>query len=384
MMCVKTAAGTPFAFRISDRRAVNSVTPEFEDAGRTRHHCHGRAQYSVAVWLVSRARAIVAVGAVALLAASIPAGAAPSTSRLASDAQPIVVLVPPNPRKGFNFSYFLKVPLGKPFDAAHSLLVETNNTGLDDDLGLHTRGARFAIEQGIGAPVADMLRAPFLMPVFPRTKSSPLIYTHALDRDTVQIREGELRRIDLQLLAMIDDAQARLRSAGYVTGSKVLLVGFSASGTFANRFSLLHPERVAAIAIGGTNGMAMLPQAEADGVALPYPIGTSDYTTLFGESFNVKAWLQIPQLLFMGALDQNDAAAEEHKDAYSDSEKAVIAAVLPGKMLPDRWAAVERMYNKAGAHAVFRTYPAIGHGTDGAMNKDVAEFLRQYLDGRGQ
>lgn len=77
--------------------------------------------------------------------------------------------------------------------------------------------------------------------------------------------------------------------------------------------------------------------------------------------------------------------AEEHKDAYSDSEKAIIGAVLPGSRLPDRWAAVERIYKEAGANAVFKTYPDIGHGTDGAMNKAVADFLRQYANnGQGR
>jgi pimeloyl-ACP methyl ester carboxylesterase len=221
---------------------------------------------------------------------------------------------------------------------------------------------------------------PFLMPVFPRTKSSPLQYTHALDRDTVLVKEGDLRRIDLQLLAMINDAQRRLRGDGYPMSAKVLLVGFSASGTFANRFALLHPERVAAVAIGGVNGIAMLPQETVGGVSLEYPLGTADYEMLFGKPFDLQAWRRVPQFLFMGAQDENDAAAPENEDAYSDGERAVIGSVLSSRMMPDRWAAVERLYKTSGATAVFKTYPNIGHGTDRAMNEEVANFLRQYSE----
>jgi hypothetical protein len=296
------------------------------------------------------------------------------------NAQPVVVLVPPDPSRGFNYPYFLKLPVGGPAESRRSLLVETNNTGLADDLALHIRATRVAIEQGIGAAVANILQTPFLMPVFPRTKASPLQYTHALDRDTVLTQKGDLRRIDLQLLAMIEDARKRLRGDGYAMGAKVLLVGFSASGTFANRFSLLHPERVAAVAIGGVNGIAMLPQEAVNGVSLEYPIGTADCKRLFGKSFDLEAWRQLPQFLFMGAQDENDAAAPEHEDAYSDAEKAVIGSVLGGKMLPDRWAAVERLYKMSGATAEFKTYPNIGHGTDRAMNEEVANFLGQHSE----
>jgi len=307
-----------------------------------------------------------------------PSVTAPAASQVLRNAQPVVVLVPPDPGRGFNYPYFLKLPVAGPADSGRSLLVETTNTGLADDLAVHIRAARFAIEQGIGAAVANTLQTPFLMPVFPRTKASPLQYTHALDRDTVLTKEGDLRRIDLQLLAMIDDAQKRLRGDGYAMSTKVLLVGFSASGTFANRFSLLHPERIAAVAIGGVNGIAMLPQQAVNGVSLEYPIGTADYQNLFGTAFDLQVWRQVPQFLFMGAEDENDAAAPEHKDAYSDAEKAVIGSVLSGRMMPDRWAAVERFYKMSGAAAEFKTYPNIGHGTDRAMNEEVANFLAQH------
>ena len=54
--------------------------------------------------------------------------------------------------------------------------------------------------------------------------------------------------------------------------------GFSASATFTNRFSFMHPEKIKALAIGGFNGELMLPQNEMNGIKLNYPIGTNDFT----------------------------------------------------------------------------------------------------------
>ena len=51
------------------------------------------------------------------------------------------------------------------------------------------------------------------------------------------------RRIDRQLIAMIDDASAKLAAMDRPVQSRVLMAGFSASGMFTNRFGMLHPDR---------------------------------------------------------------------------------------------------------------------------------------------
>lgn len=75
-----------------------------------------------------------------------------------------------------------------------------------------------------------------LVPVFPRPTSNWQIYTHALDRDSLITTVSGLERIDLQLLAMIDDARQRLKERDVLIGNEVFLNGFSASGSFVNRF----------------------------------------------------------------------------------------------------------------------------------------------------
>ena len=105
---------------------------------------------------------------------------------------------------------------------------------------------------------------------------------------------------------------------------KIFMNGFLASASFTNRFSLIHPEAIQALAIGGFNGELMLPQSEINGIELHYPIGTSDFRQLFGKRFDINKYKFIPQLIYMGSLDDNDAV--QFDDAYDDRERKIINA----------------------------------------------------------
>src|SRR4051794_1452015 len=110
------------------------------------------------------------------------------------------------PEHGFHYRYLLFVPKRVASQPAQYLLVEPNNTGHpDDDLNVHRAAAvHTATESGVGTDMARRLGIPLLVPVFPRPKSIEDTYTHMLDRDTILIADGSLKRIDLQLLAMAE------------------------------------------------------------------------------------------------------------------------------------------------------------------------------------
>ena len=291
-----------------------------------------------------------------------------------------LIEIPAAPEKGFNFPYLLFVPdLGeeKKYDY---LLVETNNTGRgSDDFEVHRAAATaLARDSSVGNWVAKALRIPLLVPIFPRPASTDNVYTHSLDRDTILIADGPLKRLDLQLLAMIADARPRFEAMKRPVRPKVLINGFSASGLFANRFALLHPEAVAAAAYGGINGFITLPVAELKSHSLNFPVGIADLEKITGHPFDRPAYLAIPQFGYMGAEETNDAVV--HKDAYSDEERTLIFELLGRKMMPDRWEAVQAVYQNEKVPIQFKTYSGIGHGTDGRINKEVAEFFRGVIE----
>jgi hypothetical protein len=286
-----------------------------------------------------------------------------------------VEVIEAQPAKGFHYPYILRLPSDPvpPF-----LLVEPNNTGtISDDFQVHFDAAHKLSGNAIGAYVASKLNLPLLVPVFPRPETDWQIYTHLLDRDTIEIAGGPMRRLDLQLLAMIDDARGRLRARGIKTHDEVLLTGFSASGSFVNRFTMLHPERVRAVAAGGLNALLMLPLEQSGSSALPFPIGVADVATMTGRPFQARAWRRVPQFLYMGADDRNDAV--DFDDGYSEAERTLVHTAI-GKEMPVRWETGQRIYREFGANAEFRTYAGVGHWTDAKINDEVTEFFRRSIE----
>lgn len=290
-----------------------------------------------------------------------------------------VDLIEANPAAGFHHPYFLRTPTGLKGGASIVLLVESNNTGaLDDDPSVHVEAARsFISGRGVGPYVARELSLPLLVPVFPRLESSPNLYTHALDRDTLLIKDGPLKRLDIQLLRMVEDARGRLSQSGVATLDKFLICGFSASGSFANRFAFLHPEKLLGVAAGAVNGIPMLPVATYNDKRLNYPLGVNDLQAIAKTPFNKEIWRALPQYIFMGALDENDTAP--FGDAFSDEERDVIYSAVGRKMQPDRWQAAQRIYLEQQASITFVTYGAVGHWTDRRINDDVVNFFRAIL-----
>ncbi|WP_448564504.1 hypothetical protein [Thalassotalea ganghwensis] len=158
---------------------------------------------------------------------------------------------------------------------------------------------------------------------------------------------------------------------------KVIMTGFSASGTFANRFSLMHPDALKLVVGGGLNGILLLPVNALDKQTLDYPLGINDIEKTTGQPFSLERWQALPQFLFMGAKDTNDAA--EFDDSYSDVERQVIYSTMGKNMQPDRWQRCQDMYVEHHKNVVFRTYADIGHGTNLAIHNEILAFVKDNI-----
>ena len=289
-----------------------------------------------------------------------------------------ILVIAKNPGKGFYNDYILFIPKGTPVNKKIFLLVEPNNTGkITDSIAIHKQYAiDLASVSSVGNNVSTELKTPLLVPVFPRPASQPLLYTHALDRDAMLEKTPELKRLDLQLLEMINDARDVLLTMGILVEPKFFMNGFSASASFTNRFSFMHPDQIKALAIGGFNGELMLPQNKINGVKLNYPIGTNDFLKITGGSFNIEAYRQIPQLIYMGKLDENDAV--QFDDAYNDKERKIINDNI-GRKVQERYLVCQTIYLKEGIHAIFKTHENVGHWTTSAMNLEVIKFFLSQM-----
>ena len=293
------------------------------------------------------------------------------TRNIKSDS---LVIVAMDPEKGFYHDYILFIPQGTPLNRKTFLLVESNNTGkITDSIEVHKKYAiDLASVSSVGNNISTELKIPLLVPVFPRPASQPLMYTHALDRDIMLEKTPALRRLDLQLLKMISDAGNILKSMNIQIEPKFFMNGFSASGTFTNRFSFMHPGEIQALAIGGFNGELMLPQKKINGIKLNYPLGTNDFLGIIGDKFDMKSYSEIPQFIYMGALDDNDAV--QFDDAYTEEERKIINENL-GSNVQSRYQECQKIYAKKNINAVFRTYEKAGHWTTSEMNLEVIRFF---------
>lgn len=279
-------------------------------------------------------------------------------------------------RDGFRSDYYLYVPTSlRPDQHGNAtLLVQPNNSGrTSDDLGVQRRDAWMTGFER--KRIADQLGVALLVPVFPRPASDWQVYTHALDRDVLTTRDPLLARLDLQLIAMIDDARARMRENGTPVDARVLLQGFSASAMFANRFTALHPDRVRAATIGSPGGWPIAPVATVGVDALPYPADIADLQALTGKPFDAAAFARVPQYLYLGDADDNDSL--DFDDGW-DRPMAGEVDRLFGDTPLSRWTHAEALYARAGANARFELVPGIGHDRKALQDRSTALF-RQVL-----
>lgn len=288
-------------------------------------------------------------------------------------------LVKADPEKGFNFDYFLFIPKGFDLTKETFLLVESTNSGLSDSMAHHIEGAKHAASQSsVGNFVSRKLKIPLLVPVFPRSETNWKMYTHAFDSETFNEKASELERLDLQLLAMVEDAKLYFNENGIKIHNRFFMAGFSASGTFANRFSMLHPEKIKAVCAGGLNSILILPLEESEGETLNFPIGIADVENVTGNKINMASFRKLPQFWFMGAEDNNDAA--KFDDGYNPDERKLIFKLLGENMMPERWENVQGIYKTTNIHARFETYEGVGHGTDLKINNDISSFFEKHLE----
>ncbi|ELY90208.1 hypothetical protein C483_11888 [Natrialba hulunbeirensis JCM 10989] len=288
-----------------------------------------------------------------------------------------------DPSAGFNYPYYLYAPDRVSDDEATPVLVEPNNTGTTaDELEEHREVAQRHIEGGTSRRVSEEVGTPLVIPVFPRPVQEPVDwshYIHALDRETMSIESGDLERVDLQLLAMVEHARGQLESEGYDTDDGVMLNGFSASGNFVERFAMLHPEEVVSVTAGGLNGMVTLPHEEYDGHELPFHVGIADVEELTGEPVDLDAVDEVNHFLYMGAQDDNDTIP--YDDAWTKDELRQTALDVYGDdMITERFPTCQAAFEEAGVDAQFKIYENAGHSPREA-EADIVEFHQKSLAG---
>lgn len=276
---------------------------------------------------------------------------------------------------GYHADFYLYVSPGARRAARNgqtvNLLVQPNNLGrTSNDPAVYQRDAWWTGFERREA--ANRLDAVLLVPAFLRPADDWHIYTHALDRDSLLTERKDVARLDLQLIAMVSSARDSLAQQGIILEEKFFIQGFSASGMFANRFTILHPELVKAAVVGSPGGWPIAPITELEGNLLPYPIGVGDLETLLGRPFDLEAYQQVPQLFIMGDKDENDSL--DFTDGW-DPEMAEFVDRHFGRTPVERWGDATQLYETAETDAQFMLVANVGHDRVALQNASTSYFL---------
>ena len=293
-----------------------------------------------------------------------------------------------NPEAGFHWPYLLFIPEMK--SSATTVLVEPNNDGL---LGApfesHEYWAAIRNEQ-LYVDFGRHLHTPLLTPVFPRPlvdDGNGNLYIHAMSREAMISDDPRYARPDLQLLAMLEDARTKLEDNGVEVTEDALFWGFSAAADFVTRMTVLHPDRVKAVAAGG---LPILPLASMAGETLTFPVGVGDMEAVTGRSLDAEALRKTPVLLYQGGSDENDSVPEPPftcDDYGSDSyncEQALWVNATFGASAVGRVDAVRDLYDDFGM-SNFNSIllPGIEHRTPDTMTVTIRDFFACVLAGGG-
>jgi len=298
------------------------------------------------------------------------------------------IVVKANPEKGFHFPYLLKT--SKKTVDANYIVVESNNTGSNNSIKGMTSKAKKSLGWVLGSSISKKLKYPMLMPVFPGTMQWKY-YFPQLDSDVLKIDEDKYRRIDLQLIAMIDDAREKLlKENNQNINEKVIMVGFSSSSLFSARFTFLHPERVSVAIGGGIGGLLPVPADKINGIEAIYPIGTYDFEKITGKKFDLEEYKKTPQFYYQGTKDKSNPFRRGAEDLTDEEYKIVKKLFVDGLPFGDKpvslkvstvmWNNSQKYINQIVDNVRFESPKGLGHEITPKMIRKSTKFIKENLN----
>ncbi len=326
----------------------------------------------------------------ALLSAGATTTAATETTRQTSVPNGVAEVIRAEDGDDFELPYLLYRPESRD-DSERPLYVKTHNSPDSATTDELIGGPTVMRRPDLAGAVAN--RFPAIVPGFPRTPNDGPDYIQSLtlpsyksdlvgraykldDISNDSFSKETLTRVDEQLLAMIDDAKARLADESYQVADQIHMSGFSAACTFANRFAFLYPDEVRAIAAGGSI-LLPIPKASHDGTTLPFPLGTADYEELTGRSFDREAWATIDRYIFLGRDDQPLPETDNRGYYEPPRYRETVREVFGMNRVTERYPFVKSQYNEFSDNAVFQIFDDIGHSIDGRMEEAMVGYHRR-------
>lgn len=300
--------------------------------------------------------------------------------------------------------YFLVIP--DEMKNGSELIFESLNRENDREGNIESFDVRSTLSAlGTATRILKSVKdAPIVVPILPSRDGEA--YYQQLSRDSL-VAKAESERIDMQCLECIESAKKNVKEiTGKSIADKIFLNGYSASGVFAQRFALIHPEIVNKCCVGGSVGSIPIPEDE-----LPYPCGIKDFEELFGQEFDDSSYKQIDFAYYVGEheasrpgnwdIEGNAIRKDEHGSkllktqieapmhdmSYHarsiNAEIGIMQREKYGKTLQDRFENAIDYYNKNGYNFKSKIFRDVAHNDvrykdmgvdDPNIRNDVAHF----------
>jgi predicted esterase len=223
--------------------------------------------------------------------------------------------------------------------------------------------------------LAETRKYIYLSPAIPRP-STDHVYATAFDwKVFLSSSDPFVQRPDLKVNSMIDRLVWDLRRDGYNVQEKVFVEGFSAGGMFAQRYALLHPGRVQALAAGQSGGSIVLPESSYNGVEMNWPVGVNDFLSLVGYEFDRAAYKQVPHFIYIGDLDTKNSTLWGVGELWRTQSQIDFMNTAFGGTDPVRLRSECKYLIELGYNITFREYEGVGHTYTSKMQNDVFAFF---------
>lgn len=184
----------------------------------------------------------------------------------------------------------------------------------------------------------------------------------------MMLKEADIR-YDQLLLAMVEQVSAMLQCSF----PEFALCGYSGGGQFANRFGLLHPERLWALSIGAPGAVTLLDTTQS------WWLGVADIDEQFGLVLNARALQTLPVHMVVGEADIEtwEIHFQPGHPLFLDGANEV------GFTRIDRLKALRDSFVAAGVQVCFDVLPNVPHDVF-KTTEAVQVFLAQILAQRRQ
>lgn len=218
-------------------------------------------------------------------------------------------------------------------------------------------------------------------------------YYQQLTREALLDKTSGYERVDNQIVSAIKAIKEKLlREDNIHTEEKIDVFGFSAAGTFAQRFTALHYDIVRACCTGGAMDGVPLPVVELAGERLEYPLGIADFKELTGRDYKPEEHKKVVYFNWYGAKE-SDVPLMRNGELVRDKDGRIISNYdmvyirsctppdeaekmlrLIGRTPQDRFRRTSEIYLREGFDYRTKIYQDIGHTNTHETVIDCQQF----------